>query len=775
MVVSTTTSRVEYNGNGSTTAFAYTFRIFADGDLKVYVVSSAGVATLKTITTHYTVSGAGDASGGTVTMGSAPASGETLVIERSVAYTQSTDYVESDSFSAETHEEALDRNTMLTQQNQRDIGRSMRLSKGTADSVSVELPAPVASHFIKWNADADALESAIGTADQVTVTDFMATVLDDTTQAAAQTTLGLGTGDSPQFTGVNVGHASDTTVTRASAGDLNVEGNIVYRAGGTDVPVTDGGTGASSLTDGGVLLGSGTGAITAMAALGDGEMIVGDGSGDPVAESGATLRTSIGLGTGDSPTFTTVTAQTSIIPDAAGGADLGSTSAEWGDVYVADDKAIKLGNDQDFTIEYDEDGLDTTRVVAAGGVTMSPHGTSSGNTTELRFLELAANGNNYAGFKAPDSVTGNSVYQLPPAYPASSKYLQSTDAGVLSWESISLSLTGIDDQSSSNDDQITISDTAVIINEDGDDLDFRIESNGNTNAFDLDGNLHGGVGAVGIGRNAENTVDVLIGAPAITADANQSHYRLRLVPAGAVTIPSGTAAEVATLSVFEPNISATGTVTTAASVWVHGAPTEASSNFALLVDDGASRFDGNVSFGSSQEMDITTSGKARGPNGTVGGPTFSFKGDDDTGIYLVNAGQLGVAAAGSLQLRVQDNSIRMQSNGSETAPSFTWNDNPDTGWFVEGTADVSLAMNGYMEWSFVDERTMRGFAENVAHGLTGIAPTDCWGVYAGNSGTYGGAKVLGLAESGYAVGLSLEGYGTGTDSKIGRASCRERV
>ena len=446
MVVSTTTSRVEYNGNGSTTAFAYTFRIFADGDLKVYVVSSAGVATLKTITTHYTVSGAGDASGGTVTMGVAPASGETLVIERSVAYTQSTDYVESDSFSAETHETALDRNTMLTQQNQRDINRSMRLSKGTADSVSVELPAQVASHFIKWNADADALESAIGTADQVTVTDFMATVLDDTTQAAAQTTLGLGTGDSPQFTGVNVGHASDTTVTRASAGDLNVEGNIVYRAGGTDVPVADGGTGASSLTDGGVLLGSGTGAVTAMSVLGDGEMIVGDGSGDPVAESGATLRTSIGLGTGDSPTFTTVTASTSVIPDAAGGADLGSTSAEWGDVYVADDKAIKLGNDQDFTIEYDEDGLDTTRVVAAGGVTLSPHGTSSGNTTEMRFLELAANGNNYTGFKAPDSVTGTSVYQMPPAYPASSKYLQSTDAGVLTWETVSgVSLSGSTD------------------------------------------------------------------------------------------------------------------------------------------------------------------------------------------------------------------------------------------------------------------------------------------------------------------------------------------
>jgi len=44
-----------------------------------------------------------------------------------------------------------------------------------------------------------------------------------------------------------------------------------------------------------------------MAALADSEMIVGDGTTDPVAESGATLRTSIGVGTGDSPTFTALT------------------------------------------------------------------------------------------------------------------------------------------------------------------------------------------------------------------------------------------------------------------------------------------------------------------------------------------------------------------------------------------------------------------------------------------------------------------------------------
>ena len=106
--------------------------------------------------------------------------------------------------------------------------------------------------------------------------------------------------------GIELSHACQNTLT-GSGGCLSIQGNVVYRAGGTDVPVADGGTGASCLTDGGVLLGSGTCAVTAMAVLADGEMIVGDGSTDPVAESGATLRTSIGVGTTDSPQFTDLT------------------------------------------------------------------------------------------------------------------------------------------------------------------------------------------------------------------------------------------------------------------------------------------------------------------------------------------------------------------------------------------------------------------------------------------------------------------------------------
>jgi hypothetical protein len=69
--------------------------------------------------------------------------------------------------------------------------------------------------------------------------------------ATARTSIGLGTTDSPQFTGLEIGHASDTTLTRASAGNLAVEGNALYRAGGTDVALGDGGTGASLADPGG--------------------------------------------------------------------------------------------------------------------------------------------------------------------------------------------------------------------------------------------------------------------------------------------------------------------------------------------------------------------------------------------------------------------------------------------------------------------------------------------------------------------------------------------
>jgi hypothetical protein len=52
------------------------------------------------------------------------------------------------------------------------------------------------------------------------------------TATAAATALGLGTANSPQFAAVNIGSASDTTVTRVAAGKLNVEGKAVIQHDG---------------------------------------------------------------------------------------------------------------------------------------------------------------------------------------------------------------------------------------------------------------------------------------------------------------------------------------------------------------------------------------------------------------------------------------------------------------------------------------------------------------------------------------------------------------
>ena len=128
-----------------------------------------------------------------------------------------------------------------------------------------------------------------------------------------------------EFTGSSANFDAATITTATIAG-----GTVT---GITDITVADGGTGASTFTDGGVLLGSGTDPITAMAVLGDGEFIVGDGSTDPVAESGTTLRTSIGVGTGDSPTFTglTLTGDLTVQGDTT---TLSTTNLQVGDAFI---------------------------------------------------------------------------------------------------------------------------------------------------------------------------------------------------------------------------------------------------------------------------------------------------------------------------------------------------------------------------------------------------------------------------------------------------------
>lgn len=141
MTISTTASRAQYNGNGVTTVFSFPYLFFANGDLEVRLIAASGASTVLTLTTDYTVTGARNDAGGSVTMIVAPASGEQLLIRRIMDLTQETAYPSGGDFPAQSHEDALDKLTMLVQQHDEEFARTLQLppeSDVDASTINVE-------------------------------------------------------------------------------------------------------------------------------------------------------------------------------------------------------------------------------------------------------------------------------------------------------------------------------------------------------------------------------------------------------------------------------------------------------------------------------------------------------------------------------------------------------------------------------------------------------------------------------------------------------------
>lgn len=137
MTVLTTIAKAgPYAGAGTTGPFTVPFRFLDAAHLRV-IRNTAGVETVLALGTDYTVSGVG-ATSGTVTLVAPLPVGQTLTVVRNVSATQEADYVPGDAFPAESHEQALDKLTMITQQQQEQLGRAV-IFPTTDESVS-ELP-----------------------------------------------------------------------------------------------------------------------------------------------------------------------------------------------------------------------------------------------------------------------------------------------------------------------------------------------------------------------------------------------------------------------------------------------------------------------------------------------------------------------------------------------------------------------------------------------------------------------------------------------------------
>jgi len=190
MTISSVLNRASYSGNGVTTAFSFPYKFLQNADLVVIErVTATGVETVKTITTDYTVTGAGESGGGTVTMLVAPASGKTLTIYRDPSPVQGLDLVENDPLPADDLEESLDLLTMLAQRLSDLSDRTVRLSDGFTATFDTTLPSDLtANTVVVINEDGDGFSTGPDISD---IEDASGAATDAAASAAAAATSAL--------------------------------------------------------------------------------------------------------------------------------------------------------------------------------------------------------------------------------------------------------------------------------------------------------------------------------------------------------------------------------------------------------------------------------------------------------------------------------------------------------------------------------------------------------------------------------------------------------
>lgn len=117
------------------TSFTYTFQLLSENEIKVIVTDSDGQNPVtKTLGVDYTVSGVGNANGGSVTFTSAVTAGKKVILDLNTALIQSTDLTTGDGFPAETFEAALDRLTSEILVVKRLINRALQLPENTPNN-----------------------------------------------------------------------------------------------------------------------------------------------------------------------------------------------------------------------------------------------------------------------------------------------------------------------------------------------------------------------------------------------------------------------------------------------------------------------------------------------------------------------------------------------------------------------------------------------------------------------------------------------------------------
>jgi hypothetical protein len=303
MTISTSTGRIQYTGNAATTAFATNFKLLDSSHVRVLLDG-----TLKTETTHYTVSGVGNSTA-TVTFLTAPGSGVVVTLTLSVPITQTADFVNGQAFNADAVEEALDLGIQIDQATSQTLSRALLVPETVSTSFDGEIPSLTANYILTVNDDATGflavdpstmdLQIGSNTGDQDVFKTISVSGQSDVVADNGADTLTLAAGSNITIT---TDAATDTITIASSGGGGNSFSTIavsgqsdVVADSSTDTLTLAAGTGIAITTNAGTdtITISGNNAFSTIAVSGQSD-VVADATSDTltlVAGSGMTITT----------------------------------------------------------------------------------------------------------------------------------------------------------------------------------------------------------------------------------------------------------------------------------------------------------------------------------------------------------------------------------------------------------------------------------------------------------------------------------------------------
>lgn len=150
-----------FTGNGVTTAFPFSFKVFAASDVAVTRADPLGAETALVLNSDFTVALNPDqdaAPGGTVTLAAPLATGHRLAVTSVVPNLQPTDITNNGGFYPRVIEDALDRHVAQIQQIDEKVDRALKVAI-TSTLGDQALPSPVAGMLIGWNESNDGLKN----------------------------------------------------------------------------------------------------------------------------------------------------------------------------------------------------------------------------------------------------------------------------------------------------------------------------------------------------------------------------------------------------------------------------------------------------------------------------------------------------------------------------------------------------------------------------------------------------------------------------------------